>query len=289
MAERVLDVDRNENESTENTKAPLYDHPVFREISLSNGKINKMKKDEVKKELKERRLDSRGVKEVLQKRLKNHIKKEKLAQAKLEQEKRMNEVHFYCVIDFEGTCEEKNPNDYIHEIIEFPAVLLDAVTLEKVSEFHKFCKPQDKPELSQFCQNLTGITQEMVDNADTFPGVLDNFDQWLKKHELGSEYKFAVVTDGPSDMKRFFSEQCQLCSIPIPKYARKWINLKKLYRNFYKVKNLTLGDMVNNLGLKFEGRPHCGMDDARNIARVLRKMVQDGCEIKFNESLYGNT
>ena len=90
-------------------------------------------------------------------------------------------------------------------------------------------------------------------------------------------------------MKRFFSGQCQLCSIPIPKYARKWINLRKLYRNFYKVLNGTLEDMVNNLGMKFEGRPHCGMDDARNIARILRKMVQDGCEIKFNESLYGNS
>ena len=90
-------------------------------------------------------------------------------------------------------------------------------------------------------------------------------------------------------MKRFFSGQCQLSSIPIPKYARKWINLRKLYRNFYKVLNGTLEDMVNNLGMKFEGRPHCGMDDARNIARILRKMVQDGCEIKFNESLYGNS
>ena len=70
---------------------------------------------------------------MLQKRLKNHIKKEKLAQAKLTQEKRMNEVHFYCVIDFQGTCEEENPKDYIHEIIEFPAVLVDATTLEVVS------------------------------------------------------------------------------------------------------------------------------------------------------------
>ena len=75
---------------------------------------------------------NRGVKEVLQKRLKNHIKKEKLVHAKLEQEKRMNNVDFYCVIDFEGTCEKDNPKDYIHEIIEFPAVLLDAKTLQVV-------------------------------------------------------------------------------------------------------------------------------------------------------------
>ena len=59
MAEGLPYVDQRENESTENRKAPIYDHPVFREISLSNGKINKMKKDEVKKLLKERGLDSR--------------------------------------------------------------------------------------------------------------------------------------------------------------------------------------------------------------------------------------
>ena len=40
--------------------------------------------------------------------------------------------------------------------------------------------------------------------------------------------------------------------------------------------------MVKNLGMKFEGRPHSGIDDARNIARILQKMIQDGCEIKFN-------
>ena len=59
MAEGLPYVDQRENESTENRKATFYDHPVFREISLSNGKINKMKKDEVKKILKERGLDTR--------------------------------------------------------------------------------------------------------------------------------------------------------------------------------------------------------------------------------------
>lgn len=67
------------------------------------------------------------------------------------QEKRINKVHFDCVIDFEATCVENDPKDYIREIIEFPAVLLDAVTLEKVSEFHEYWKPQDKPQLSKFC------------------------------------------------------------------------------------------------------------------------------------------
>ena len=90
-------------------------------------------------------------------------------------------------------------------------------------------------------------------------------------------------------MGRFFSTQCRLCAIPVPKFARKWINLRRLYRNFYKVPKGTLEDMVKNLGMRFQGRPHSGMDDTRNIARILQKMVQDGCEIKFNERLLDKT
>ena len=72
--------------------------------------------------------------EVLQRRLKTQIKKEKLSQANLkEMVQNDNELHFYCVIDFQGTCEEDNPADYVHEIIVFPAVLVDANTLEVVS------------------------------------------------------------------------------------------------------------------------------------------------------------
>jgi len=42
-------------------------------------------------------------------------------------------LDYLCVLDFEATCEEPNPPDYIHEIIEFPVVLLNLKTLEVVS------------------------------------------------------------------------------------------------------------------------------------------------------------
>ena len=32
-------------------------------------------------------------------------------------------IQYLVVVDFEATCEDPNPSDYIHEIIEFPAVL----------------------------------------------------------------------------------------------------------------------------------------------------------------------
>lgn len=41
---------------------------------------------------------------------------------------------YICVVDFEATCEEGNPPEFIHEIIEFPIVLLNTRTLEIVSD-----------------------------------------------------------------------------------------------------------------------------------------------------------
>jgi 3'-5' exoribonuclease 1 len=57
---------------------------------------------------------------------------------------------------------------------------------------------------------LTGIAQEDVDTADTFPQVAKDFKAWLTNHELGSKHKFAVVTDGPWDMGRFLYGQCKV-------------------------------------------------------------------------------
>jgi len=43
--------------------------------------------------------------------------------------------------------------------------------------------------------------------------------------------------------------------------------------------------MLNSLDLEFEGQPHSGLDDAKNIARVLIKMIKDGAQIRVNEGI----
>ena len=42
-------------------------------------------------------------------------------------------LDYLLVLDFEATCLEVNPPDFIHEIIEFPVLLLNTKTLEVVS------------------------------------------------------------------------------------------------------------------------------------------------------------
>lgn len=43
--------------------------------------------------------------------------------------------------------------------VEFPAVLLNTSTGDIESEFHTYVQPQEHPTLSEFCTELTGITQ----------------------------------------------------------------------------------------------------------------------------------
>lgn len=38
--------------------------------------------------------------------------------------------------------------------------------------------------------------QKMVDEADLFPAVLQRVIAWLQERELGTKFKYAILTDG---------------------------------------------------------------------------------------------
>ena len=70
---------------------------------------------------------------MLKKRLKSYSKKQHLKENNVDTPRKVGYVDYYIVIDFEATCESTNPPGYLHEIIEFPAVLVNAQTYEVVS------------------------------------------------------------------------------------------------------------------------------------------------------------
>ncbi|XP_078004907.1 3'-5' exoribonuclease 1 isoform X2 [Phascolarctos cinereus] len=186
--------ERNAKKSVVSSSSDFSD-PVYKEIAVTNGYINRMSKEELRAKLSEFKLETRGVKDVLKKRLKNYYKKEKLTQQR-EDSDASSYYDYICVIDFEATCEEGNPPEFTHEIIEFPIVLLNAHTLEIEDTFQQYVRPEINTQLSDFCINLTGITQEIVDRADTFPQVLRNVVDWMRLKELGTKYKYSILTDG---------------------------------------------------------------------------------------------
>lgn len=50
------------------------------------------------------------------------------------------------------------------EIIEFPVLQVDAKSLKEVNRFHQYVRPTERPFLTSFCTNLTGIVQVSFDN-----------------------------------------------------------------------------------------------------------------------------
>lgn len=264
-------------------KEGQYNDPLFKKLSKINGEINKLSKIELQSKLKEHGLDTRGLKEVLKKRLKNHYRKRNLRRAKIKTGGKTL-YDYLAVIDFEATCDENNPS-YRHEIIEFPIVLVDVDNMEIVDKFHEYVKPLVNPKLTAFCTRLTGITQDKVDEAGVFPDVLGRVETWLQDHQLGTEKSFAVLTDGPWDMFRFMYYQCKESGLEMPSWSRKWVNIRKSYCNFYHCGRGGIEIMLKNLGMKFEGSPHCGMDDSVNIARIALKMLNDGCALNINERI----
>jgi inhibitor of KinA sporulation pathway (predicted exonuclease) len=189
----------------------------------------------------------------------------------------------YCVVDFEATCMESRvirPQ----EIIEFPAVMLSAASLEVVTEFHSYVRPLFHPTLTEFCTNLTGITQNTVDCAPEFSKVYHSFLVFLKEftqsyrleHE-GQEPNILFVSHGDWDFRTMLPSQCKTSGLKVPTPLTRWMNVKVLYSNSTagkgKRKGMGMERMLADLGLKLVGRHHSGIDDSRNIARILVELI----------------
>lgn len=277
------------DEETKELKEREYSHPVYKQIAFLNGKINSYSKAELIKNLKMLKLDTDGSRSVLAKRLKTFYKKTMLNVSGIQEQNGSSKIRilfdFYVIIDYEATCELLRNSDFKQEIIEFPAVLLNCQKGEVQDEFRSYCRPVLNPLLTEFCTELTGITQNDVDTAPLFTEVLTSFEEWLQKKKLGTRYSFAIVTDGPWDMGHFLKSQCVLSNIEFPTYCKYWINIRKTFSNFYNTGKLPLSTMIQLIGREFQGRAHSGLDDARNIAFIVQRLLKDGARIIFNEKL----
>ncbi|XP_030599669.1 ERI1 exoribonuclease 2 [Archocentrus centrarchus] len=211
-----------------------------------------------------------------------------------------NQVFSYLiVIDFESTC-WREKNNYSQEIIEFPAVLLSTSTGEVESEFHAYVQPQEHPILSEFCTELTGITQTQVEAGIPLQICLSRFSRWLQnlQFEMGmvfakkdqrcsapSQKLCTFLTWSDWDLGVCLQYECKRKQLHKPDVLNSWIDLRSTYRLFYNRKPKGLNGALQDLGIQFSGREHSGLDDARNTAQLAARMMRDGCIMKITRSL----
>ncbi|KPA80346.1 putative mitochondrial hypothetical protein [Leptomonas pyrrhocoris] len=190
---------------------------------------------------------------------------------------------YIIVVDVEATCEEHDDN-YPHEVIEIPGVLINVRTgqVDRANSFHTYVKPWRNPTLTRFCTQLTGITQKTVDAAPTITEAIALFEKWYTK-TIPRGAKTIFAADGPWDFKSFFYEHHVLRDhVAFPSIFYEYLDIRTTFA--HRLNHgvpIKLDAMLRRMNLKFDGRPHNGFDDAYNIARLAVAMMRAGCVFDF--------
>ncbi|KAF9533379.1 ribonuclease H-like domain-containing protein [Crepidotus variabilis] len=227
----------------------------------------------------------------------------------------------FLVVDVEGTCKLGTDFNYPNEIIEFPVCIVEwrdrsedglGSVLEVVDEFRSFVKPTWRPTLSNFCTQLTGITQEQVDSSPHFPEVLEHLEAFLVKNgliEQGTRQrlkKFCWCSDGPFDIRDFVVKQCYISQVQMPPWLQSDVlDVRSTVLQYLSVlppasipqltttqggitrRSLNIATQLKVLELpEFQGRQHSGIDDTRNVAKVLIELARRGMCLLPNTTIH---
>lgn len=177
----------------------------------------------------------------------------------------------FIVLDLEATCDEPSFDIHQMEIIEIGACCVDG-SGNVLSEFQTFIKPVVRPVLTAFCTKLTTITQPQVDAAPEFNEAIAAFEAWLSACSAAHGAPDLWGSWGDYDRKQF-ERNARLLEQPQPAFLASipHVNLKARYAatQGIKVRRLGLGTVLGEYEhMAFEGTPHRGIDDARNIAKL---------------------
>ena len=169
-------------------------------------------------------------------------------------------------VDVEATCWKKGVFSRKKETIEIGAVLLQLDRPpSKWPEFQTFVRPLRIPRLSSFCRELTGITQENVDAAPTFPEAMRLFLEWSQPLE-----RIVLATWSHYDLWQL---DLDLEAHGLPKLAFPFLDVKMLAARIVGRKNFE--ESVRELAPDAVAMPrHRAIADARRTARILYRLLR---------------
>lgn len=172
------------------------------------------------------------------------------------------------VIDLEATCSEDGSiagSDM--EIIEIGACWVDpqGVVLDT---FQSFVRPVVNRILTPFCTALTTITQDQVDQADTFAEVAPRLQEFALDH---LEEDSVWGSWGNYDLTQFQTDSARH-SVENPVAHLPHVNFKTTFARVRKIKRVGMMGALRIAGLAHSGAHHRALDDALNIANIVNTM-----------------
>jgi inhibitor of KinA sporulation pathway (predicted exonuclease) len=169
------------------------------------------------------------------------------------------------VVDIESTCWEEPKTDDISEIIEIGICPIDTSFGDTLESRSIIVKPTYS-KVSEFCTELTTLTQEDVDSGISFKDACD-----ILINEYNSK-KYMWASYGSYD-KSQFDAQCKRECIEYP-FSKAHMNIKLLFALRYSLKrDVGMEKALRLLGMPLIGTHHRGIDDAKNVANILLKIL----------------
>ncbi|MCM6773323.1 exonuclease domain-containing protein [Nocardia sp. CDC159] len=173
------------------------------------------------------------------------------------------------VVDVEATCwEGAVPPGQVSEIIEIGLCVVDLQALERVGRRSIVVRPV-RSVVSEFCTELTTLTQEQVDSGAEFAAACE-----LLRSEHGAAAR--AWASWRDDDRRQFERQCAATGVPYP-FGVRHINAKRVFsESLGTAKRYGMAEALRVREMALEGTHHRGGDDAWNIANLVVDTIRRG-------------
>jgi len=171
----------------------------------------------------------------------------------------------WLIIDLEATTEEGGWPLAEMEIIEIGATLV-AADGHELDHFQRFVRPLRRPCLTNFCRELTHISQANVDSAAPLSAVWPLFERWLARHHPRLSGWASWGEYDRHQLEQDWAQQqlnSSLTEVPHLNLKQKFAEARQLKRP------VGLNAALQLAGLHFNGQQHRALEDARNTARLL--------------------
>lgn len=173
-----------------------------------------------------------------------------------------------AIIDLECTCDDTGEIIPRHEmeIIEIGCVIAD-IKGNTYNEFNCFVKPVIHPILTSFCTQLTSISQDQVNNGLSFEKALTGLDDFLFNENINMWGSWGGF-DANQIRKDIRNNRIRETSFPFLRLPHTNLSAEYVIQNKLK-KKVGVRKALSQNKMNFIGVPHRGIDDVRNIARLL--------------------
>lgn len=155
------------------------------------------------------------------------------------------------------------------EIIEFGAVMLNE-SLDTISTYKSYVRPDYSIELRHKITDLTGITDKDVYGAPSISYVVNDFAKWCNKY--GEEYTVFAWSEHDLDQ---LTKELKLKNIEVNDYLKymfdTWVDFQAMYSKLVGSNNpIALSKALDSIGIEFEGKMHDALWDAANTAELYK-------------------